>query len=277
MDIFDQEARWPSRSLLQEEEEQALPTAHLNLDPPVILWHRQNVEKTYGDSVKPHILIIATTRPSCALLNQACQSKQMLGTVMMPDVSLSGNRVVPSAEDNTCFLYSADSSGRVMLCCCQYAVPAQRAAAWTRGLLAAVPAKHVLVLGSMQAQQFRGPDPSQQTLVYLLQSSAAKAAWAAGQALPLPYLPTSNIITGLPAAIVSHCQLRGLSAEVVVTVHMVPHLESDQLHDLARAAAGLIKHAGHDELAQQLSQRPLLDAVSKELYRAYIAPSNVYI
>ena len=45
-------------------------------------------------------------------------------------------------------------------------------------------------------------DPTQQPLQYVLESSAA----AGRSAHELPYLPTGNLVSGLPAAFMSCCQ-----------------------------------------------------------------------
>ena len=54
-----------------------------------------------------------------------------------------------------------------------------------------------------QAREYVGmEDPTQQPLQYVLESSAA----ARKSAHELPYLPTGNLVSGLPAAFMSCCQ-----------------------------------------------------------------------
>jgi len=54
-----------------------------------------------------------------------------------------------------------------------------------------------------QAREYLGQeDPTQQSLQYVLESSAAVGNSAHG----LPYLPTGNLVSGLPAALMSCCQ-----------------------------------------------------------------------
>jgi len=56
---------------------------------------------------------------------------------------------------------------------------------------------------TMQAREYLGQeDPTQQPLQYVLESSAAVGKSAHG----LPYLPTGNLVSGLPAALMSCCQ-----------------------------------------------------------------------
>ena len=57
----------------------------------------------------------------------------------------------------------------------------------------------------LQAREYLGPgDPTQESLQYVLESTAAAGSCAHG----LPYLPTGNLISGLPAALMSCCQVR---------------------------------------------------------------------
>ncbi len=57
----------------------------------------------------------------------------------------------------------------------------------------------------MQAREYLGPeDPTQESLQYVLESAAAAGSRAHG----LPYLPTGNLVSGLPAALMSCCQAR---------------------------------------------------------------------
>ena len=59
----------------------------------------------------------------------------------------------------------------------------------------------------LQAREYVGvEDPTQQPLQYVLESSAAAGASAHGR----PYLPTGNLVSGLPAAFMSCCQAKPL-------------------------------------------------------------------
>ena len=67
---------------------------------------------------------------------------------------------------------------------------------------------------AMQAREYLGvEDPTQQSLQYVLESSAAAGRRVHG----LPYLPTGNLVSGLPAALMSCCQARPLSPSEEVT------------------------------------------------------------
>ena len=62
-----------------------------------------------------------------------------------------------------------------------------------------------------QGENYTGEgDPSQDSLVFLLQTEAARAKQGAA-AGPAPYLPTGTVIGGLLAAVLSYCQVRSNS------------------------------------------------------------------
>ena len=61
------------------------------------------------------------------------------------------------------------------------------------------------VKGFVQAREYMGVgDPTQESLQYVLESTAATGSCTHG----LPYLPTGNLVSGLPAALMSCCQAR---------------------------------------------------------------------
>lgn len=59
-----------------------------------------------------------------------------------------------------------------------------------------------------QAHEYRGQgDPSEDVLLYRVDTSAAAASAAAGKdSQSVPRLPSGTLVAGAPAAIISHCQ-----------------------------------------------------------------------
>ena len=55
----------------------------------------------------------------------------------------------------------------------------------------------------VQAVEYRGPPSEEEDPQYVLETSAAPGSLKAG----LPKLPTGTLVQGLPAAIMSHCQV----------------------------------------------------------------------
>ncbi|GLC37939.1 hypothetical protein PLESTB_001500000 [Pleodorina starrii] len=270
MDIFEQaDAFTPSRAVLQEEEEAATSSAASYLRPAVCLWNKRLLRQLYPKGISCGVLVVATCPTSCALLS-ALPGKQLLGSVLAPGVSLAGNSLgsgsgePPLPSDKVCAVYTlqppseAPAAGTgsgaglgkgedddVLLVCCQYDVPRERALAWARSLLGQVSCRHAVFLGSMAAEQFRGQgDASQEELIFALRTRAAQQKQQQEQRVskpPVPLLPTGTVVGGLPAALLSHCQLRGVSAELLVMVEMVAEGRPALLESLAAALGALLR------------------------------------
>lgn len=210
MDIFEySDVRLPSRSLMQQdEEEQHEATSHLYLEPAIVLRNDKICKDlAVSGKLQPEVLLVACSRPACALLQSAFPAAQTLGSIVLADVSMEGNCALPSIKDDTCFLHSCGRSGEGALVSCQYSVPPERATAWVKGLFSAVQPRRTIVIGSMSAESFRGEgDPSQSCLMYTLQTSAQRAA-AGGLPPAVPYLSTGNVVSGPIAALLNYCEV----------------------------------------------------------------------
>ncbi|KAG1662115.1 hypothetical protein FOA52_012976 [Chlamydomonas sp. UWO 241] len=242
MDIFEHaEVSYPSRTCEQEEEEAAQATASSNLSPPLLLWNAELRQRLYpGGAVVPECMLLATSRASCALLAHAFPEKQVIGSCVLPEVSMRGNTTGGALRDAGCMLYAAGAqSGALLLAICTYDVRPERAAALARGLLSEVQAKNVIVLGAISSEQLRGGegDPSQEPLVFMLSSGAARSAHAKP---PAPLLPSGCVVPGLAAAALSHVHVRGGCAHALLSVDMVPGLAPLSLTLLASAAAACL-------------------------------------
>ena len=78
---------------------------------------------------------------------------------------------------------------------------------WLSGYLA----RCVSMPGCIQARQFIGQeDPTQEPLHFVLQMNGIGADQKHG----IPWLPTGNLVSGQPAAIMSYCQVQSRVARV---------------------------------------------------------------
>lgn len=141
----------------------------------------------------------------------------------------------------------------------------------------------------MQAEQYRGEaDASQELLAFLLRSTPLRQqheqSAAAQQAIP--YLPSGSIVSGLPAALLTHAELTGLPAELLVVVDQVPSLVPETLKQLAQLVVGCLQSAmgaggqpgSAAELAwaASLAKGAVVDAARLKLQRTAYRPSSVY-
>jgi hypothetical protein len=137
----------------------------------------------------------------------------------------------------------------------------------------------------LQAEQYRGEaDPSQEFLAFLLQSSAARQPAAAAAAVAAPYLPSGSVVSGLPAALISQAELRGIPAELLVVVESVPALVAATLHELSTLISTALKCAPGSAGASaaggsallQLQQESVLGAARAKLQQGSCRPTSVY-
>lgn len=281
MDIFaEADIRTPSRTAQQAEEEQAQPSSAQYLRPPVYVWNKRALA---GRQLKPgavqcRLLVVATCPSSCALIT-GLEGLQVLGSVLVPGISLAGTCIEPGhAGSSTCMLYGLNGAPDVVLVSCQYRLPQEQSGAWARGLLAHVHAGHTVVLGSIPAENFRGQgDPAQEALVFALRTHAAAAR--PGYAWPAPPMPTGTVASGAAASLLSHCQVRSLPAEMLLSVEMGPGCHAALLDPLARALGNAVAACKCEcgGLASLLTADGTRAAAMRVLAVGAAAPSNVYI
>ncbi|KIZ01033.1 hypothetical protein MNEG_6927 [Monoraphidium neglectum] len=189
------------------------------------------------------------------------RTKQEVGSI--PPSAPDGGGAAPGADLDVIYGGSASSRprhrasavlaptgapGAALAVCCREDVPAERAGAWARALLRAVAPAAVVILGAVRPEHYRGAgDASQEFLSFTLQTTARRqqqgpAALAQRAAAPPP-LPSGSIVAGLPAALLTACELRGLAGVLLVSVEQVPALLPDSLPHLAGAAAALLSEA----------------------------------
>ncbi|GIL65913.1 hypothetical protein Vafri_19553 [Volvox africanus] len=295
MDIFEQaDAFTPNRAVLQEEEEAASSCAGSYLRPALCVWNRRLSKQLFPDGMRCEILIIATCPTSCALM-RAIGNKQLLGAVLGPGVSLAGNSLVsgagdPLASDKVCPIYTLRQAPPataalpgsalhvdVLLVCCQYEVARERAPVWARSVLEQISCSHAVFLGAMAAEQFRGQgDASQEELIFALRTSASQQRQLqAGARGPVPLLPTGTVVGGLPASLLSYCQVHGASADLLVIVEMVLEGRPALLEALAAALGQLLRSRGLDAAAAAMYNGAVLAAARKGLGTAAVC--DVYV
>ncbi|KAK9794644.1 hypothetical protein WJX73_007608 [Symbiochloris irregularis] len=142
--------------------------------------------------------------------------------------------------------------------------PAKRAVAWARSLLQHIAAQRIVLLTSMPAVEFHAAGRPAQHAQFVLETAAAHGTIAHG----LPYLPSGNLVAGLPAAILSLCQIREQPAIALVDVQegSAPDLQS--LHSLASSAQALLQKAGWQEADLMAKEPTKLAATCRTLDKA---------
>ena len=89
---------------------------------------------------------------------------------------------------------------------CGLQVPSESAVSVARGIFGLVQPGLTVILAGHPAHCYSGPgDPEESDIYACLQSDACRGK---GVRLPSPFLPSGDIVAGLPAALLSYAQVR---------------------------------------------------------------------
>lgn len=120
---------------------------------------------------------------------------------------------------------SPDSKKEVLLMWCAQKVSEERAFAWTQTLFAHVEPESVVVLSSLPSSSYTKGDLDESAhppVLRMVETSLARKNRQTQQNKDedneCAYLQPPNLCTGLPAAILSHCEVHGLSAQLYLSV-----------------------------------------------------------
>lgn len=202
----------PSRFLLEDLNNFASPDDSVSLPHPFIAWNRIL-------NFRPKLLLVALSKSSCHLVHYLPE-KKIIGTFVLPEVSMAGNALQPSLQDKSCcLLYALEETENptVVLASVQYTVPAERSTTWTKTLLREVRPEKVVVMGSIPSQHFRGKLSSDETLIFKLETLAERLDENDGALKGVPYYPSGSMIDGLAAALLTQCQVTKLKGQLLVS------------------------------------------------------------
>lgn len=230
-------------------------------------------------------LIVVTSKASCSIVMSCFPDRSPLGTIVLPEVAMKGNAVQSSLTDKSCALFACGEHGQIILCICLYDLKKERCSALASSLYEiGLPIQQVLVVGSMASDELRGAladeaDPSEGPLLFLLSTLQAREK-REGQPEPtLPFLPSGSIVGGLPAAIVSAAQARGLPADLILHVEMVPSLAPLAVRPLAASMHKMLSSSEYPEsVLAPLSREDFIQRALKsmEVYVGIKGQNSVY-
>eukprot|EP00884_Botryococcus_braunii_P012035 jgi/Botrbrau1/20832/Bobra.0156s0057.1 len=101
-------ADFPSRLAREDEEEAAAQQDQGVFDElPSLLWSPAGERLLSGTGeLRVRLLVLATSPSSCALLQAAPGLGKALGSLVLEDIALTGNTLVPSPTDQSCWIHS---------------------------------------------------------------------------------------------------------------------------------------------------------------------------
>eukprot|EP00250_Pteridium_aquilinum_P033979 c6792_g1_i1 orf=448-1365(-) len=131
---------------------------------------------------------------------------------------------------HTCDVYALDGEqASVVMVAVQSPVAEERANSWARVVLEALVPERVLMVAMVQREHFRGKLSADDEVVFRLETDALRTEGSerAQGELSLkdsvreqgivPYFPSGSLISGLPAAVLTRCQLLGLKARLLLS------------------------------------------------------------
>lgn len=173
--------------------------------------------------LRPSLLIIAISSPSLYVFHHL-PSKKLIGSLILPEISFSGNSVEPSLGDKSCNIYTlnvADDS--IILISVQCSVAAERSHIVAKLLIGdQIIPERVLVLDSVQSRNFRGKLSADETFALKLETSSERKELDKGNEgssllKDVDYFPSGSVVDGLPAALLSQCQMKNIKGTLCVS------------------------------------------------------------
>mmetsp|Transcript_19241 Transcript_19241/g.36865 ORF Transcript_19241/g.36865 Transcript_19241/m.36865 type:complete len:276 (-) Transcript_19241:404-1231(-) len=222
----------PSRFALDHEElDDEIRLKDYIVRPPLIQWTKK-VKSLFADGrLHTKVFVLATNSAGNMLIHQMLRSKEMAGSVVLPGVSMAGNRLEPGYMDKSCYLYTSGAEDELLFASCQYDVPALQMHAFARALLAQVEFRRIVVLASAPACSSLRSNAAGG--LFTLDTDAYRVLSATAPFQPL--LPPGSVVDGLAAAVVSYCQLRRLPARLLLSIDQAPLTDMQVVHTTCTA------------------------------------------
>ncbi|KAJ4765761.1 Proteasome assembly chaperone 1 [Rhynchospora pubera] len=164
---------------------------------------------------KPNLLIVAISPLSRSILHHL-PSKTLFGSLFLPEIALSGNPLVPSANDKSFNLYSAGNQN-TCLASVQYNVSPERSRAVAKCLIGGVKPDQVVIFDCIKSQNYRGRIEVDETLAFKLETKQQRLDKGNLSVSGVDYLPSGSVMDGLGAVILTESQMKGIKGTLVAT------------------------------------------------------------
>lgn len=180
------------------------------------------LSETYANEIlRPSLLIFALSAPSLHIFHHA-SSKTLIGSLILPEISDSGNTISPSLKDKSCNIYALnDTESLVLVVSVQLHVPPERCHAASKLLLGEkIVPERILILDSIQIQKFRDRLSRDDTVAYKLETCSERKGSGDGPGgllRDLEYYPSGSLVDGLAAALFARCQIRNIKGTLCVS------------------------------------------------------------
>ncbi|XP_022146316.1 uncharacterized protein LOC111015554 [Momordica charantia] len=176
-----------------------------------------------NEPLRPSLLVIAISSPSLYIFHHL-SAKTLVGSLILPEIPFSGNHIQPSVDDKLCNIYSIDQDGElVILVSFQCSVPAERSVLVSKVLLGdQIIPERVLILDSLQSQNFRGKLSPDEAFAFKLETSSERKSQDEGNSgspllKGLDYYASGSVVDGLAAALLGRCQMKNIKGALCVS------------------------------------------------------------
>jgi len=200
------------------------------MSPSFLKSHGFADAATSEAKIRVSMLIVGHQQVPCAFLHTVLsQQLRAVGSVMVPEFPLYNAGLVDAQSSlafgfptNFLFAVTPITDHPVLLFTSQQPLPDDRMFDFTAALFSRIQPDRVLVLSTLQQGAFWsiGGDEAVPPLLRVVQTSICSKASDEKHALkPLcPFLEPPHLVHSLPAAILSHCEIRDIPAQLYLSL-----------------------------------------------------------
>ncbi|KAG0086622.1 hypothetical protein BGZ92_008001 [Podila epicladia] len=177
----------------------------ITMPKPILLWKTKPVQ---AGPRTCSTLIIGTAFGGSSLLHTV-QSKTLIGTLILPGIDLKDNSAdVNSPANASCNIYELDSDRSVVLIPCNYEVKDKDSLNFAKAIMNGLQTTRIVILDTLSPANYNSTLPDidyTYPWLRLLQTAGSTTV------TKIPALEVPNLVQNLGAALMSYCEVRGLS------------------------------------------------------------------
>lgn len=153
-------------------------------------------------------------------------TKTLIGTLILPEISFSGNSIGTSVRDKSCNIYALNTADGLdqstVVVSVQYPITLERSHAVAKLLFGEqIQPERVLILDSIQSRNFRGKLSRDEMFAYKLETSSERSRTGDDRDSSLlkgvDYFPSGSMVDGLGAALLAKCQMRKTKGTLLIS------------------------------------------------------------
>ncbi|XP_071956786.1 proteasome assembly chaperone 1-like [Antedon mediterranea] len=199
---------------------------------PVLRWCpsiRKQIEG--GNRLTCSVLVVAVGAEAVGFCQAYLlpEDPEILGVFSTRMTTLDKNSFSQKADlDKTCYIHRIASSPEVLVVLCKSTVAPEQSFTWTEQLFEHIKTEnlYVTVLSSSLVTEYRSSRLVSELPTPFLRALRSTAYKAKPQS---PFLESPNMVSGLPAAILNHCQIQSIAAVLYVSFVDSPHVDVDSM------------------------------------------------